>query len=185
MLRSFALSSGQMVKGKHLAPLLQRLPSSVTSIRGPYTPLGGTAAIMALVRHLPPTLVVLDLTRCGLLLADLNKFALYGSGWPATLRELSLRDNGHRPINSITCKMPTVEVLRDTKVAPWVAKLPPSLRFLDVYRMAVTDGMAAGIVARMIAHQSSWRRLAMVVREGYLTDEALTNLQFKVLVKVE
>ncbi|KNE67195.1 hypothetical protein AMAG_19666 [Allomyces macrogynus ATCC 38327] len=184
-LRCFALSTSQMVKGKHLAPLLQRLPSSVTSIRAPHTPLGGTAAIMALVRHLPPTLVALDLTQCGLLLADLNKFILYGPGWPETMRELSLRDNGHRPINSISCEMPTMEVLCDTKLAPWVAKLPPSLRFLDVYRMAVSNGMAAGIVTRMVARHAVWRRLTMVVRAGYLTDEALTNLQSKVHVQVD
>ncbi|KAJ3348498.1 hypothetical protein GGF32_006150 [Allomyces javanicus] len=138
---------------------------------------------MVLVKHLPLTLVVLDLTRCGLMLVDLNKFARYGHGWPSTLRELLLRDNGHRPINAILCETPSVEVLRDTKVAPWVAKLPSSLRLLDAYELPVSDGMAAGIVARTIAHQAAWRRLTTVVRSGYLTDEALANLQTKVHVQ--
>ncbi|KAJ3361349.1 hypothetical protein GGF32_007395 [Allomyces javanicus] len=140
---------------------------------------------MALVKHLPLTLVVLDLTRCGLLLADLNKFARYGPGWPSTLRELLLRANGHRPINAFPCETPSVEVLRDTKVAPWVAKLPSSLQFLDVYELPVSDGMAAGIAVRMIARQAAWRRLTMVVRTGYLTDEGLANLQTKVRVQVK
>ncbi|KAJ3368678.1 hypothetical protein GGF31_006240, partial [Allomyces arbusculus] len=168
-LSSITISANALVppQDDDLLHLIAQLPASLMHLTLSCIPLGGTPMVSVLASHMPPRLEVLGVPQCQLDHADL---AVLAAQWPATLRELNLRDNATIPGFHWKSKL-----LDATRVA-WTEALPPALRVLNVAGMHVTDGMVAGML-ESVRNVKSRKMAAITIQARYVSEAALVHLR--------